>query len=226
MASLTRIDRKTKQNLLRYAAHLGALLPLALLLWDFYTGGLSADPIREITLRTGKTAIILLTLSLAVTPLNIWFGWKQLLPLRRVFGLYAFLYVVLHLLTFVWLDYGLDLGLIREALFEKRYALVGFAAFLVLLPLAATSFKWTMRRLGKNWKRLHRWVYLAAILAVLHYFLLVKNAYTQPFIFAVIIGVLLISRWDPIKQWILRRRRGNQRPKKANEVNQSVRTTQ
>lgn len=202
MAAITQIDRKTRQNLLRWVAHVGSLLPLALLLWDVYAGQLSADPIREITLRTGKSAIILLTLSLAITPLT-WLGFKLLQPLRRIFGLYAFMYVALHLATFVYLDYGLNWGLIQDALFEKWYALVGFAAFLVLLPLALTSFKWTMRRMGKNWKKLHRWVYLAAVLAVLHYILLVKNAYTQPFVFAVVVGVLLVVRWGPFKQRIL-----------------------
>jgi methionine sulfoxide reductase heme-binding subunit len=201
------VTRKTRQNLLRWAGHAGALAPLLLLAWDGYAGQLSADPVREVTLRTGKAALVLLTLSLAITPLKIWLGWTLLHPLRRILGLYAFLYVALHLLIFVYLDYGLNPRLLREALFEKPYALVGLAAFLILLPLAATSSRWAMRRMGKDWTRLHRWVYLATVLAVLHYFLLVKNTYTQPFIFAVILGVLLASRWDPLKQRILRGRR-------------------
>jgi len=212
--SKMKIDRKTKQRLLKSAVHIGSLIPLAFLVWDFNQGQLGADPIREITLRTGKAAITLLLLSLAVTPLNIWLGWKQLHPVRKLFGLYAFLYVSLHLLIFVWLDYGLNLEFIREALFEKYYALVGFAAFLILLPLAATSTRWSMRKLGKTWTRLHRWVYLAGILAVLHYFLLVKNAYTSPMLYGVILGVLLLSRVKPVKQAIIRWRRD--RAKKGN----------
>lgn len=208
-----KIDRKAKQRLLKLAVHIGSLIPLALLVWDFNQGQLGADPIREITLRTGKAAITLLVLSLAITPLKIWFGWQQLHPIRKLFGLYAFLYVSLHLLVFIWLDYGLNLEFIREALFEKYYALVGLAAFLILLPLAATSFRWAMRRLGKNWTRLHRWVYLAGILAVLHYFLLVKNAYTTPALYGVILGILLLSRVKPVKQAVIRWRRD--RVKKA-----------
>jgi sulfoxide reductase heme-binding subunit YedZ len=205
---MNRPSKKTKQRLLKLATHIGALIPLALLIWDFNQGQLGADPIREVTLRTGKTAITLLVLSLAVTPLKIWFGWNQLHPLRKLLGLYAFLYVGLHLLIFVWLDYGLDLELIYEAIFEKWYALVGFAAFLILLPLAITSTRWAMRQLGKNWTRLHRWVYLAGILAVLHYFLLVKNAYTSPFLYGAILLLLLLTRLKPIKQRIIRLRRG------------------
>ena len=204
---MNRLSKKTKQRLLKLATHIGALIPLALLIWDFNQGQFGVDPIREVTLRTGKAAITLLVLSLAVTPLKIWFGWNQLHPLRKLLGLYAFLYVSLHLLIFVWLDYGLDLELIREALFEKWYALVGFAAFLILLPLAATSTRWAMRKLGKNWTRLHRWVYLAGILAVLHYFLLVKNAYTSPFLYGAILFLLLLTRVKPIKQAIIRLRR-------------------
>ncbi len=202
-----RFDRKTTQQLIRVAGHVGALIPLAILAWDFYTGAIGVDPIREMTLRTGKAAITLLVLSLAVTPLNIWLGWKQLFPLRRILGVYAFMYVAIHLSIFVWLDYGLNLNLIYEAIFEKPYALVGFLAFLILLPLAATSMRWAMKKMGKAWTRLHKWVYLAGILAVLHYLLLVKNAYTQPLFYAMILGVLLLSRIKPIRQAIIRRRR-------------------
>lgn len=201
------MTRKTRQNLLRWAGHAGALVPLLLLAWDFYAGQLGADPVREMTLRTGKAALVLLTLSLAVTPLKIWLGWTLLHPLRRILGLYAFFYAALHLLVFVYVDYGLNPRLLREALFEKPYALVGLAAFLILLPLAATSFTWAMRRMGKRWTRLHRWVYLAAGLALLHYFLLVKNTYTQPLLFALILGALLVTRWEPIKRQIVRGRR-------------------
>lgn len=205
---MNRLGKKTKQRLLKLITHIGALIPLALLIWDYNLSQFGADPIREVTLRTGKTAITLLVLSLAVTPLKIWFGWNQLHPLRKLLGLYAFLYVGLHLLIFVWLDYGLDLALIYEAIFEKWYALVGFAAFLILLPLAITSTRWAMRQLGKNWTRLHRWVYLAGILAVLHYFLLVKNAYTSPLLYGAILLILLLTRLNPVKQRIIQLRRG------------------
>jgi sulfoxide reductase heme-binding subunit YedZ len=202
-----KLDRKQKTKLIRLTGHIGSLIPLALLLYDYYFGLFSPDFIREITLRTGKAAIVLLVLSLAITPLNTILGWKQLQPMRRIFGVYAFMYVAFHLTIFVYLDYGLSWPLIQEALFEKRYALVGFAAFLILLPLALTSTRWSMKKLGKKWTTLHKWVYLAGILAVLHYILLVKNAYTQPLAFALILIVLLTVRIGPIKQWIIRQRR-------------------
>jgi sulfoxide reductase heme-binding subunit YedZ len=213
-----KLDRKQKAQIIRVTGHIGALIPLALLIYDYYFGLLSADFIREITLRTGKAAIILLILSLAITPLNTLFGWKTLHSLRRIFGVYAFMYVALHLTIFVYLDYGLSWPLIREAIFEKRYALVGFAAFLILLPLALTSTRWSMKKLGKKWTTLHKWVYLAGILAVLHYILLVKNAYTQPFVLAVILGVLLTLRIGPIKQWVIRQRRNWGKRKKSSQA--------
>ncbi len=197
--------------MLRWLTHGGALFPLALLGWHFYANQLGADPIREITLRTGKMGLILLILSLAVTPVNILTGWKQVLPLRRPLGLYAFLYVSLHLFTFLYLDYGLRWGLIQEAIFEKRYALVGLASFLILLPLALTSTKWAMRKLGKNWKRLHKWVYGAGVLAVIHFFWLVKNVYTEPIFFAVVLALLLAVRVPQIKQGVIRLRRAVRR---------------
>ena len=208
-------DRKLQTQLLRLAGHVGALVPLALLLFDWQADGFGPDPVREITLRTGKAAIILLVASLAVTPLKLIFGWNQLHPLRRNLGLYAFAYVSLHLLTFVWLDYGLSWALIQEAIFEKWYALVGFGAFLILLPLALTSSQWSMKKLGKRWTKLHKWVYVAGILAALHYILLVKNTYTQPFIFASILAVLLLMRLTPIKQQVIRWRRNLKRKKPA-----------
>ncbi|MFN2192831.1 MAG: sulfite oxidase heme-binding subunit YedZ [Candidatus Promineifilaceae bacterium] len=204
---MQRINKKTWQRILKLFVHIGALLPLAVMIWDYYSGNLGADPIREITLRTGKTAIILLMLSLAVTPAHIWFGWKQIIPLRRLLGLYAFFYAALHLIIFLWLDYLLDPQLIVEALFAKRYALVGLAAFLILLPLTVTSTRVSMRRLGKRWKTLHKFVYLAGVLVVLHYFLLVKNSYTEPLIFAAILALLLLTRVKPIKLTILQWRR-------------------
>jgi sulfoxide reductase heme-binding subunit YedZ len=187
---------------LQIATHIGALLPLAILIWAYWQDQLTVNPIQEITFRTGKTALNLLVLSLAVTPVNIVFGFRQVLPLRKLLGLYAFLYVSLHFLVFVWLDYGLDLELLKEAIFEKRYALVGFAAFLILIPLAITSTKGWMKRLGKNWKRLHRFVYLVGLLAVVHYVWLVKSDIREPLIYGAVVGLLLLLRLAPIRKAI------------------------
>lgn len=201
-----RLSRDQRRKLLRVAVHAAALFPLAWLIFDFWLGLLGPEPIRAMTLRTGKAAIILLTASLACTPASVLFGWKWALPLRRTLGLYAFLYVCLHLLIFVWLDYAFLLPLIVEEIVQRRYALVGFAAFLLLIPLAITSTRGWQRRLGKRWKSLHKLVYLIGVLAVIHYLWLVKNAYTQPLIFAALVGLLLLIRVPSVKRAILRAR--------------------
>jgi sulfoxide reductase heme-binding subunit YedZ len=185
---------------LRWAAHALSLVPLALLLWDFTTNNLTANPIQEITFRTGWAALVWLILSLAVTPTNLLFGWKQVMLLRRPLGLYAFFYATLHLLTFAVLDFGLSPGLIWQAVVEKRYVLVGFAAFVLLLPLAVTSTKGWQRRLGKNWKRLHWAVYLAAPLAVVHFVWLVKSDIREPLIYGAIVAGLLALRLPPVRR--------------------------
>jgi sulfoxide reductase heme-binding subunit YedZ len=194
------LTRKLRQNWLRIATHIGALTPLAVLSWDYWQGRLSVNPIQDITLRTGKVALVFLVLSLACTPVNSVFGYKPALRLRRPLGLYAFMYAGLHLLIFIGLDYGFDSVLIREAILEKRYALVGFGAFLVLLPLAVTSTKGWMRRLGKLWKRLHRAVYVAALLAVVHFVWLVKSDIREPLLFGAAVVVLLLLRISPIRR--------------------------
>jgi sulfoxide reductase heme-binding subunit YedZ len=199
---------KLKSNWLKIITHLGALTPLALLIWAYYSDQLTVNPIQDITFRTGKPALVLLVLSLAVTPVNTIFGFRQVLPLRKLLGLYAFMYVVLHFLVFAWLDYGLDWELLQEAIFEKRYALVGFAAFLILIPLAITSTQGWMKRLRKNWKRLHRLVYLATFLAVVHYVWLVKSDIREPLAYGAVVGILLILRLP-----VVRKRIGNFRNK-------------
>jgi sulfoxide reductase heme-binding subunit YedZ len=207
-----RLSRDAQKRLLRVGYHAVGLFPLAWLIFDFWFGFLGVEPIREMILRTGKAAIILLTLSLACTPANTIFGWKQALTLRRPLGLYAFMYVCLHLTIFVWLDYGFMMQLVVEEIIKRRYAVVGFLAFLLLIPLALTSTKDSQKRLGKKWKTLHKLVYLVGVLAVIHFIWLVKNAYTQPLIFAAVIGFLLLVRFTPVKQFFLRARNRAKRP--------------
>lgn len=218
MNKVRQLDRKTTRQLLRIGAHILALYPLVWLIWDYFQNQLGADPVREILLRTGEPALVLLILSLAVTPLNTLFGWKQLHPLRRIFGLYAFMYVALHFTTFIWLDYGLDLQFIWDGIVEQNFVLVGFAAFLLLLPLAITSNKWAMRRLGKKWKPLHKLVYVIILLALIHFWWLVKNVYYMPFLYSAIVTVLLLVRWQPVKQKALH----FQRQRAKNKANRPV----
>ncbi len=179
---------------IRFLVHAAALAPLAVLLWHLSQNELGANPIREIQLRTGRYALVLLVLSLGCTPAGVLSGIKQILPLRRTLGLYAFLYASLHLFNFLVVDYGLNIAFIREGISNKPYALVGLASFLILLPLAVTSTRGWRARLGDRWKRLHRLVYLAALLAVLHLLWQVKAGKQEPLIYAGVLAALLIVR--------------------------------
>jgi sulfoxide reductase heme-binding subunit YedZ len=180
------------------------------------------NPIADITARTGQPAIILLMLSLACTPVNIVSGYARVLTLRKSLGLYAFMYASLHFLTFVGLDYGFNLEFILgDALLEKRYIIVGLAALLILIPLAITSTRGWMKRLGRNWKRLHRLVYVAGGLAVFHFLWLVKaTRLYEPLIYAVILTILLVIRIPPVRRLVvnLRRRPAPARPQPQRKV--------
>lgn len=195
--------RFTKFQLL---VHIGSLIPLGLLVYDFLTNNLTVNPIQDLTLRTGKAALVLLVLSLAATPINTLFGFREAIKVRRALGLYAFMYAGLHLLIFIGLDYGFDPGLIREAIFEKRYALAGLATFALLLPLALTSTKGWKKRLGKNWKRLHKFAYLAGGLAVVHFVWLVKSDIREPLVYGGIVALLLVMRLQGVRKWAVNTR--------------------
>lgn len=174
-----------------------ALWPLLRILWDLAWGRFLVDPVREIITRTGRTSLNLLVLSLACTPFYTLTGFAPLLRARRTLGLYAFLYVALHFLTFAGWDYGFDLRLLWEAVFYQRYVIVGSIAGLILLVLAVTSTQGWQRRLGKGWKRLQRLVYLANVLAVLHFAWLLKEPRAAlPYVAAV--AVLLGVRVPPL----------------------------
>ncbi len=181
--------------------HLAAWIPLALLVTDGLTGRLSVNPIQDLTFRTGKTAMVLLLLSLSCTPLAIWLGFRQALKVRRALGLYAFAYAALHFWVYLGVDYGLDLRLIALELSEKRYVLVGFAAFLLLLPLAITSTRGWQRRLRHRWKTLHKAVYPAAVLVMVHYTWVQKSDIRQPLLFSAVLLLLLVLRLPMLRQW-------------------------
>ncbi len=180
--------------------HLASLVPLALIVYLSLTDGLSVNPVQDLTLRTGKAALWLLVLSLAATPANTLFGFRQGIKVRRALGLYAFLYASLHVIVFFYVDYALDFALILQDVGSKRYVLVGAATFLVLLPLALTSTRGWMKRLGKKWKRLHQLVYLAGVLAVVHYVWLVKSDIREPLAFGLAVGLLLLARVPAVRR--------------------------
>ncbi|HEU0298730.1 MAG TPA: protein-methionine-sulfoxide reductase heme-binding subunit MsrQ [Longimicrobium sp.] len=177
----------------RPAAWAGGLIPLALLVAGVFTDGLGAHPIEYVTLRTGFATLLMLMCTLAVSPVRRLTGWNWLAPVRRTLGLCAFLYVCLHFATYL-VDQGFAMPYIVEDVAERPYVTAGFTAFLLLVPLAVTSTKGWIRRLGKRWQKLHRLVYLAAGLGVLHFIWLVKSDLLQPLIFAAVFAVLMAFR--------------------------------
>jgi sulfoxide reductase heme-binding subunit YedZ len=194
---------------LQVAMHLYAWSVLAILTLQLFTGTLSANPIQELEQRTGRHAITLLVLSIACTPLNTLFKWRELLKRRRALGLYAFLYATIHVIIFFNLDYGLAWSLIIPTIVEKPYILVGLLALLMLIPLAMTSFDVWKKRLGRNWKRLHQTIYLIVPLVLLHYawgkkgdFFALEGDIIRPLIYTIIAVILLIMRIHPIRRFL------------------------
>lgn len=174
---------------------LAAAAPALWLVRGAFTGGLGPEPIDTLTKWTGTTALIILMTTLAVTPVRRLTGWNRLVRYRRPLGLWAFTYACLHFLVWALFDHEFTWSYMWEDISERPYITVGTAALLILLALAITSPKGMVRRLGgKRWQALHRMVYVAAALAVLHFLWLVKADLTNPLIFAVILVVLLAAR--------------------------------
>ena len=168
------------------------VVPFVLLCWDAARGNLGANPTEYATRVTGMLTLVLLTLTLAVTPARKLTGYAPLAPLRRNVGLYAFFYACLHLLTYTWFDKSFGLGAIVADTFKRPFIFVGMASFLVMVPLAVTSTNAMTKRLGgARWRRLHRATYAVAAGGVLHYYLLVKADVRLPVAFAVTLAVLL-----------------------------------
>ncbi|MBC2729556.1 protein-methionine-sulfoxide reductase heme-binding subunit MsrQ [Thiobacillus sp.] len=170
------------------------LLPLARLFVLGFAGELGANPIEFITHSTGTWTLVGLLVTLSVTPLRRLTGRADLIRYRRMLGLFAFFYAVLHFMTYLWLDQFFDLAGIAKDIVKRPFVTVGFAAFVLLIPLAATSTRAMMRRLGRRWQPLHRLVYLIAFLGVIHYVWLVKKDLTQPLIFGAVLVLLLAMR--------------------------------
>jgi len=189
------VNNRFKIDYLKVTTHFVALLPLALILYDYWFNQLSANPIREIQFRTGRDALVLLIVTLAVAPLSSLLG-KRILRLRRTLGLYAFFYATLHFLNFIGLDFGFNVALITEGIFAKPFALVGFAAFLLLIPLALTSTNSWRRRLGKNWKRLHLLIYPAALLVIVHFLWAAKAGPAEPLAYGAVVVLLIMLRFS------------------------------
>lgn len=202
-----RLVRALRDAWLCVLVHVAAWIPLGVLIWDTAHGGLGVNPIQEATFRTGKTALTLLICSLACTPAATLLHLTWAVPLRRPLGLYAFMYAGVHLFIFAVVDYWLDFDLIqRDAILKKPYIFVGLTAFLLLTPLAITSTRGWMRRLGRRWKLLHRLIYLAAPLVILHFVWLVKADKREPLTYGAVMLLLLALRAPPLRRAALRLR--------------------
>lgn len=166
---------------------------LAMVLGAFGVAGvtLGANPVEELMDRNGQWGLRFLLITLAVTPLRRVTGWNWLLRLRRMLGLFAFFYVLMHFVTYAVIDHRLDLGIIVEDIVERPFITLGITALMLLIPLAATSTNAMMRRLGKRWQMLHRLIYPIAILGVWHFWWQVKQDLREPLIYALILAVLL-----------------------------------
>jgi len=204
---------KPRIDWLRIGVHAIGLFGLIQLGYFWLTDRLTFNPIQFIEQHLGRSALYMLLVTLAVTPVVTITGWKALPKHRRTFGLYTFGYFLLHFLTFAVLDYGLNLGEILRLASEKPFIWVGLLAGLILLVLAITSFKYWMKLLGKNWKRLHKTVYLAGVLVMLHYAWALKGSLTtlsgdivRPLLMAALLTLLLILRIPAVRRLVSRRR--------------------
>ncbi|MBF0340812.1 MAG: sulfoxide reductase heme-binding subunit YedZ [Magnetococcales bacterium] len=168
-----------------------SLIPLAWLAWGAWQGGLGANPVERVIRFCGDWALWGLLLTLTVTPLRRIPGWSGLIRYRRMLGLSAFFYAVLHVTGYVVLDHFFAWQTILKDILKRPYITIGLTAFLLLVPLAITSTRGWIRRLGSAWQKLHRLIYPASVLVVIHYFMMVKADYRAPLVHAGILGVLL-----------------------------------
>ncbi len=207
----TLLDKIKTQVLqpLSWIVAIACLAPLAVLIYQTITDAATANPIQYLTIQTGRIALILLVLSLACTPINTALGWKTALKVKRALGLYGFLYACVHFGVFVFdnglLDGMIDVAAVVGAIIEKRFAIAGFLALALLVPLAITSTKGWQRRLGKRWKQLHRLVYLIVPIVVLHFAWLVKSILVrpEPIAWGMVVALLLIARIPRIRKGVI-----------------------
>jgi methionine sulfoxide reductase heme-binding subunit len=193
-AALSAVKPPTVQRL-KIALFLLCLYPLASLIWLGVTNDLGADPVEFIRRATGTWTLDFLIITLSITPLRRATGWNWLLRLRRMFGLYAFFYAAIHVVTYLWLDQLFDPAAIWSDIVKRPLIAAGFLSFVLMIPLAATSTDRMVRWLGgKRWQQLHRAVYLIAVAGVVHFWWLVKIDVTRPLVYSVIIGALLMAR--------------------------------
>jgi len=198
--------------MLRYfkpAIFLACLVPLALLVWDALHGQLGANPIEAITHYTGNCTLIFLLITLAITPLRKLTRQYWLISLRRMFGLFAFFYGTLHMMTWVWLDKFFDVHEMLADVAKRRFITAGMTGFALMIPLALTSTKWSIRKLGgKRWQALHRLIYFSAAAGVIHYIWLVKADLKKPLEYGAVLAVLMLYR---VAAWMIGKQKARMR---------------
>ncbi len=188
--------------------HIFGWLPFVVTLIQVLTSNMTANPIQAVEQRFGRVAIYFLIASLACTPIVTLTGWREPLKRRRALGLYAFMYAALHFTVFVGIDYGFDLKQVAQLTTKKPFILLGLSAGLILLALAITSFKWWMRQMGKGWQSLHRTVYLAGLIVVIHYAMArkaniatLRGDIVQPLMIGILLLSLLMLRIPSVRRW-------------------------
>lgn len=179
---------------IKFIVFLLSVIPLFRLIYLGFNDALGANPIEFVERSTGTWALVFLMLALTMTPCRQWTGMNSFIQYRRMLGLFMFFYACLHIITYFWLDHWFDFAEISKDIIKHPYVLVGFTAFLLSIPLALTSTKAMMKRLGGRWKTLHQLIYLIAFLAVLHFFWLVKKDHTEPLIFIGVFFSLIALR--------------------------------
>jgi sulfoxide reductase heme-binding subunit YedZ len=191
----------TRNQVLKPIVFLACLLPLASLGLRAVEGRMGANPIERITHQTGWWTLAFLLGSLAITPLRRLSKVLWLVQYRRMIGLFAFFYGTLHMLTYVWLDQFFDVRAMVHDIGKRPFITMGSLAYLSMIPLALTSTKWSIRKLGKKWQTLHRLAYVAAVAGVIHFLWLVKKDKSEPATFAIVLGVLFAIRiWFIIQE--------------------------
>jgi len=182
------------KSLLKPSIFVLSIAPFLLITYKIFFNKLGPEPVKEITHFTGEWTLIFICLTLSMSPLKRFTSFIFWIKIRRMLGLFVFFYATLHLLTYVVIDYRLDWNQITDDVIKKKYVFVGFAAWLLLIPLAITSSQKMITLLKQNWKRLHRLIYAIAILGSLHFIWLSKTIYFKPLIYFIIITILLILR--------------------------------
>lgn len=205
--------RPSRLAWLKLAVFCAALLPLVRLVLAGVNDELGANPLETITRSTGDWTLYLLCITLSVTPLRRLTGWAWPLRLRRMLGLFAFFYAALHFTAFLWFDHFFDLEAMWRDVLKRPFITVGFIAFVLLIPLAATSTDAMIRKLGRRWQHLHRLIYLIAALGILHFWWMKagKNDFGEPLLFGGVVFALLVARLV----WALQKRRGQARSDNA-----------